>query len=231
MPVGILRSSLLGAVLLLAATQAKAIPVTYVFTSGSAIISVTDDLGLIGGPLTISLDGIAVTVDEATGTMVSMDLSTSGPWILAVNPARSGGFDTITINSALLSADDGTMTLIPGTDRAYDYTIGPVAVISDFTASVSSIPGSDVEFAGFPANSPSAGGTLFLEGMGVGATLTLDGITIAQVASPLSGTNVRVKADFFFEGVNPIPEAHAMALFALGAGIVGCATRKWWIRS
>jgi len=232
---GILRLAVFGAALVLGAAQAKAVPETYEFTSGSAIISVTDDVGLVGGPITISLNGIAVTVDEELGTLVSMDLSTSGPWILGVDPTRTGGFDTITINSANLSASGVSLFALGGEPRAYEYSIGPVAVISDFDASVSTVPGSNISFGGFPANSPVAGGTLFLDGLGIGAILTLDGITIAQIpVSPIPGassTNLRVKADFVFEGVQPIPEPHATALFALGAGVVGWATRKQLVRS
>jgi hypothetical protein len=225
---GLLCASLFGAALMLFAGRAQAIPESYLFTGGLAVITVDTDLGQpVGGPLQVTLNGIQVTVDEATGTLVSMDLTTMGPWVLSVDPSLTGGFDTITIFQASLSATGGVMTLLdPGPPRFYDYAIGPVAVISDFQASVSAVPGSEVGFAGFPANSPSASGTIFLEGSGVGATLSLDGITIARVASPLSGSAVRVKADFVFTGVNPIPEAHAMLLFVVGGGIVGWASRK-----
>jgi hypothetical protein len=226
---GMLRVGVFGAVLLIAG-RASAVSETYVFLNGFAEIQVTNDLGqTIGGPLNVTLNGIQVTVDEASGALVSMDLSTVGPWVLAVDPTLSGGFDTITIHQATLSTSGGVLTLLdPGPPRFYDFVTGPVAVISNFTASMSTVPGSDVPFAGVPANAPSASGDLFLEGSGVGATLSLNGITIARLEAPpqLSGGGVNVKADFVFVGTNPIPEAHAVVLFVVGGVIAAWASRK-----
>jgi hypothetical protein len=59
----------------------------------------------------------------------------------------------------------------------------------------------------------------------------MDGITIAELISPLSGGRTVVKADFVFEGRNPVPEPRAMALFALGGAIVAFATRKRLLRN
>ncbi len=226
---GAARGSVLAAALLIAPT-ASAISETYEFTSGSAVVTVYDvnpdgTLTSIGGPLTLTLNGVQVTIDEATGALDKIELSTLGPWVLAVDPSRTGGFDTIAIDGASLTASGGVISLIDaGPPRAYDYTIGPVTVESTITASGAFIP-VPVELA-LTAVSPTAGGTMFVDGSGVGAMLSLDGVTIAEVISPLSGGRTLVKADFVFEGIRPVPEPQAIALFAIGGAVVAFATRK-----
>lgn len=232
---GTVARGAVAAAALLVAQNASAISDTYEFTSGSAVVTVFDvnpdgTLAAIGGPITLTLNGVQVTVDEAAGLLVDVDLTTLGPWVLAVDPTRTGGFDTIAIDDASLTASGGSLSLFdPGPPRGYDYAIGPVTVDSNITASGALIP-VPVELA-LTAISPTATGTIFIDGSGYGALLSMDGITIAELISPLSGGRTVVKADFVFEGRNPVPEPHAMALFALGGAILVFATRKSLLRN
>jgi hypothetical protein len=116
------------------------------------------------------------------------------------------------------------MTFIdPGPPRAYDYESTPVVVVSDLLATGPVIHPSAAP--GFVMNSPTANGTLFLTGTGVGAMLTIDGLTIADFTSPFTGQRAIVKADFVFEGVNPVPEPGSALLLAVAVGILGVAAR------
>jgi hypothetical protein len=229
---GVVRSVALGAIVLLAAGRASAVPESYQFTSGSAVLTAYHAVGdpllptliqISPIPLAIDLDGIQVTVDEATLQLISIDLSSAGPWILGVDPVPMGGFDQVMIENATLTGGDGPISLIdPGPPRMYDYESTPIVVVSDLTAS-GSVP--TISQPGFVMNSPSATGTLFLTGSGVGAMLTIDGLTIADFISPFSGQRAIVKADFVFEGVNPVPEPGSAALLFVALGALGVAAR------
>jgi len=230
------RGSALVAALLLA-QSASALPETYVLAAGSATVTVHDvnpdgTLTQIGGPLAMSLNGVQVTIDEDPGLLLvtELNLTTLGPWVLAVDPSRTGGFDTITIQHAGLLSTNGSLSLLEdGNPRVYDYTVGPVTVTSSIVASGVFVPVPvPLELV---LTTASAGGTMFVEDNDLqSATLTLDGITIAEVISPLSGGRTVVKADFVFEGRNVVPEPHAVVLFALGGGIIAYATRKSLLR-
>lgn len=230
--VGVVCSVVVGVIVLLSAGRASAVPESYQFTSGSAVLTAfhvvdvggVDQLNLVGGPLNISLDGIQVSVDEAALQILSIDLSSAGPWVLPVDIVAMGGYDAITISNATLTGGDGSMTFIdPGPPRAYDYDSTPVVVISDLLATGPAIP--PVFVPAFVMNSPSASGTLFLTGTGVGAMLTIDGLTIADFTSPFTGRRAIVKADFVFEGVNPVPEPGSALLLGIAIGVLGVAAR------
>ncbi len=222
----------LAAVALLWTGRASAVSESYLFTSGSAVLTafhVVDvggqqQLRLVGGPLSIGLDGIQVSVDEGALQIVSIDLSSAGPWILPVDIVMMGGYDQIQISNSTLQGGDGPMTFLdPGPPRAYSYSSTPVVVVADLLATGPSLPPSSAP--GFVMNSPAASGLLYLTGSGIGATLTIDGVTIADFTSPFSGQRAIVKGDFLFEGAIPVPEPGAGLLLGVATCILGVAAR------
>lgn len=215
--------------LLLFAATADAAPVRYGFTSGSADIYVVDSATgatvLAGGAAStpIVLDGVEVIIDPVAGTLNLMNLSTTGPWVLDLNPAISAGFSQVVVQSASLTAANGTLT--QAATNIFDFTINDVAVAAVVDATNPLLGG---VLTGIPIAhvNPSAVGMIATSGFGPLSTLRMNGITIGTLTSPLSGTAVTVKADFVWRGLRPIPEPHAALLFGIGAVVVGAATRK-----
>jgi hypothetical protein len=219
--------------LLLFAASAEAAPVQYLFQSGTADIYVVDSVtgqsvmvDASGNPMastTVVLDGVEVTIDPVANILNSMNLTTTGPWVIDLDPAISAGFDQVTVQSAQLTAQNGQ--LFPVTPNLMDFQISN-AMMSALVDANNPLLGGTI--TGIPISSvnPSATGTIATSGFGVLDELRLNGITIGTLTSPLSGTQVTVKADFVWRGARPIPEPHAALLFGIGAIVVSAATRK-----
>ena len=65
---------LLAGTALFVASAASATPVTYYFDSGDITITATVNGGQVAGPVTVPLNGVSVTVDEAALTLDAKDL-------------------------------------------------------------------------------------------------------------------------------------------------------------
>ena len=220
--------------MLLFAATADAAPLQYQFTAGSADIYVIDTVtgqsvmvDAAGNPMaftTVILDGAEVMLDPVggAGALTSLDFTTTGPWVMDLDASLSGGFDQVVVDLSQLTASGGDLTSLGGI--FYDYTIGPVTVDSFFSATNPSA-GINVTNQFLRVLNPLATGTLSADASHLGQ-LTMPGMTLGQLTSPLSGRQTTVVANFVWNGARPIPEPHAALLFGIGAVVVGAATRK-----
>ena len=210
----LLRPLLLAASVLLP-LSASALPVTYTFNSGSVTVTATVGGGLVAGPVSQSLTGVAVTVDEGALTLNSINFTIGSTGSIAIAPPYLG-FTSINIDFASLTAINGTLTPVdPGPPAEYSYSISNVSVSGQFDA-VNLIPANSITDAPFGFVNPSASGTIFVDpGSG---TLDMDGITLGVIDpdGPGGVDPLVLKADFFFSGME-VPEPAAASLVGVGA--------------
>ncbi len=206
---------LIAAALLWLPLSASALPVTYLFSSGSVTVTATVSGGLVAGPVTVGLTGISVTIDEGALTLNSISLSMGSSGSVTISPAYNG-YTSINVDFASLTATAGTLVLVdPGPPAEYGYSIGPVTVAGQLDAdNVNNI--FDLTDAPFGFVNPSASGTIFVDnGWG---TLDLDGITLGTLDpdGPGGSDPLVLKADLFFSGL-VVPEPGAISLLGTAA--------------
>ncbi len=216
---------LLAAALLLLPLSASALPVTYLFTSGSVTLTATVTGGLVAGPVTVALTGISVTVDEGTLTLNSISLSMGSSGSVTISPAYNG-YTSINVDFASLSAAGGTLVPVdPGPPAEYSYSIGPVTVVGQFDAdNVNNA--FDLTDAPFGFVNPSASGTIFVDP--IAGTLDMDGITLGTLDpdGPGGSDPLVLKGDFVFSGVVPEPGAISLLGSAALALLVGARRKR-----
>ena len=207
---------LLASAVLFAASAASATPVTYFFTSGDITITATVNGGLVAGPVTVPLNGVSVTVDEAALTLDSIDFTSGSTGSVAISPDYLG-YTSINIDFAQITGTGGTISLVDaGPPAEYGYSIGPVMVSGQFDA-VNTNPFMNITDTYFGFSNATGTGTIFLDGIG---QLELNGITLGSIDpdGPGGAPPLVLKGDINFTG---IPEPGTALL--IGSGMAGLA--------
>lgn len=209
---------LLAGTALFVASAASATPVTYYFDSGDITITATVNGGQVAGPVTVPLNGVSVTVDEAALTLDAINFTSGSSGSVAISPSYLG-FTSINIDFAAITATGGSLTLVDaGPPAEYGYSIGPVMVSGQFDA-VNTNPVNNITDMYFGFNNASGTGTIFVDSNS--GVLELNGITLGQIDPDGAGPTppLVLKGDVTFTGV---PEPGTALLLGLGiAGLAG----------
>ena len=206
------------------AADTQAAPITYTFQSGTITLSASVGGQLVGTPVTVALDGQQVTVDESVLTLDSFQFTLSDTTLTLTTPY--GGYDTIHLDSMSVTASNGSLTFLPPADnpQEYGFQVGPVQVSGQYDATGSGAPISDTAFV---FQNPSASGSLFVGSGPGGGTLSLDGITVGAFLTSGEQQPLVLKADITFQGASSVvPEPGAIALFAMGLGVISLTLRR-----
>ena len=219
-----ISSWLVAALLLLPAAGAWATPTTYAFLTGQVTITASNSSGLLAPAATLQLDGVQVTIDEMTGEVVSMELTSSDTTTIVLDDPYAG-YQDITIHSLSLSGGPGLLIPVdPGPPQEFFFFIDPITLEATIDADGPAPEGGALTDALVESVAPGSG-TIFLE-TGV---LTLDGISIGTIGPFGSETEaIELKGDFVFSGAEevPIPEPTAALVFAFGLAAVAGAHRR-----
>ncbi len=172
----------------------------------------------------VALTGGELTVDEATGTLVSMALSSTNTGVLQMGGFN--GYSTVSFSNLSFASGGASALQSNGSVGSVNqYAFGPVngTVTTDLGVIPLSGPAASVPGASFSAG-PS--GSLFIDQAGL-MTMSLSGVNLGVFCNPLSQSScVLVKADFGFAGTPAIPEPGAIGLYALGLALVAAALRR-----
>lgn len=211
----------LSALLLLSPWAASGASVTYNLSSGSITTIQFIDISTgqvspcpIGGTNclggSVALTGGSIVVDESTGTLTSLALSTTTGGVLQMG--GFSGYSSVAFSN--LSYASSAPTAMTGGAGIYNF--GPVSgtVTTDLTFSLLAGGSQTVSGASFAAG-PT--GNLFIDQSGH-ANLSLTGVNLGVFCNPLTGNCVVAKADF--GAVGAIPEPGAAAAFAVGLALV-----------
>ena len=217
--------------LLLAPLTALATPITYTFSSGSAVVRGTlagSSTSIFQGAssLNVPLVGVSAVYDADAGlfgrlesfTLQASDFNIDLDEVLV-------GLDTLTVN-------DPTLTSLAGSDLNL---FGQFTLPTSISGTVSgAFPGGST-FGPIPIESLSGTGSSsgLVSVSGDKLILSVVGVTVAsfpQLASrDPNAPNVEIKADFVFVGnkVEPaVPEPSAALLYAAGLVTLGMAKRR-----
>ena len=217
--------------LLLAPLTALATPITYTFSSGSAVVRGTlagSSTSIFQGAssLNVPLVGVSAVYDADAGlfgrlesfTLQARDFNIDLDEVLV-------GLDTLTVN-------DPTLTSLAGSDLNL---FGQFTLPTSISGTVSgAFPGGST-FGPIPIESLSGTGSSsgLVSVSGDKLILSVVGVTVAsfpQLASrDPNAPNVEIKADFVFVGnkVEPaVPEPSAALLYAAGLVTLGMAKRR-----
>ncbi len=207
---------------LLFAAPSFAAPIRYEFDSGFVTLTASVGGVAIADPVTASLSGTQVTIDEdpMAPQLVSIQLDVAGP-IPIVLTTPYAGYDDIVLESLSLSGSSGLLVpLTPGPPTAeYFFLVNPLAI--DAVVSADGPP--PIESLAVGTEAPASGSLFVSSELN---QLSLSGITIGSFAPfGVDSPPLVVKADFVFSG-SPIPEPNAALLF-----LVGTLTLTSWTRS
>ncbi len=192
----------------------QAAPVTYNFTSGSAVLTLTTSSSSLLAPAsTVILDGTQVTFDSTALQVNSFQFIDNGPSNLVGAGLFSG--TTLTITNLNIVPGLGYSTLAASGTNPYNYLVGPIAVTGTFALSGAITQGPTA----FSSVNPSLVGQITLGGV---TNLTLSGITLGSFTTPFGAATL--KADVIFNGVVPVPAA--VWLFGSALGLMGVMRRR-----
>lgn len=203
------------------AGPAVALPQTFNFLSGEVHITAN----IVGDPTFLvdvvqPLDGFFVQFDDAPIGVPNFSISIfpTDPILMS---ASYGGFDTISIDSAILTPGTGYSSsgvFVGGAE--YSVTMGPIDVDAIYSASDSTM-----------VNPPVSGVPLSFTNPSLSATVDTDlilfemmGVTLGLLPGALVGEpyDLIVKGDITFVGVIPEPATGAM----LGLGLLTLALAR-----
>jgi hypothetical protein len=211
-------SGLLGLAFVLSAAPVAATPVSYAFASGAVTLYASSGGSPVAGPISVSLTGVSVTVDQAFLTVPSLEFTVGSTGAIAIS---YGAYTSFTLDSASITESaPGTLVLNDaGPPKEYGFTIA-VDIDGHFDA-VSSTDPSPPSYTDtlFSIPGASGDGLIFIDG----TELVLSQITIGAIDPDGDGglAPLLVKGDFTFVGVVPEPGT----VLLLGAGLVGLAAR------
>lgn len=204
---------------------AVAAPVTYLFDSGAATVTVSAGTHTVGTAL-LRMDGLFVTFDDELPALVDFRFTTAPSGAIAlVTPY--GGYDEIQVISSALApaagyANNGTSHLGGGD---YFVSVAPVETSGVFGArdSTSVLPDIVAQAFSFTHATPLIASLSISNG-----TLELTGITLAILPPAVGeGDGLVIKADVTWSGgAVPIPEPSSIALALAGSLLVGLAVRR-----
>jgi hypothetical protein len=211
---------LLAATLLFAASV-EAAPIVYVHSGGQVTVTASVGGVDIAGPVVITTSGDYVRVDEGLLQITNIELET-GPSV-SIPVGGYGGFTSMNIDFASLSATGGTLALFdPGPPAGYNYSFTNVLISGQFDADNTN-PLLDVSDAPFGFLNPSASGQIYVA---TGVAIALDGITLGSIDPDGPGPLLPIvlKGDFIFNGV--VPEPGTAILLGVGLAAVGARRRS-----
>jgi hypothetical protein len=209
------------AAFLLAPTAAMAVSVTYMFTSGevqlSAINTTTGNSAIAGvTPVSVPLGGTFVVFDEdlgPEGTILDLQFVPLNALNLTLDPIEAALSSISVANAILINApgtpdataavSGGAFTLATQMSGDVSGTFGPMNGGGPF--------GPDA----FTSVTSGANGSLLLDGGTL--QLAIFGVNLATFGTALDpgGTDIEVKADFFFIST-AVPEPGTALLMGLG---------------
>ncbi len=197
---------LLGLAIVLGSAPASALPVTYLFSSGSVSLFATSGGSPVGGPVNVALTGVSVTVDEVALTIPTLTFTVGSTGII---PVSYGSFTTFNLDFASVTGTGGTLVLNdigPPAEYGFNMTVN---ITGQFDANPP--PLNNIPFAILGA---AGDGLIFIDGN----ELTLSQITIGAIDPDGPGglAPLLVKGDFIFIGTVPEPGTALL----LGGGLV-----------
>lgn len=194
------------------ASPASAAPVTYVFTSGSAIVTADtfpSGTSVVAPTPALPLSGTFVEFDDMVPSLLDFEITLAPTGPIPVLGGY-GGFSTFEILTATLEPDVGfSATVTPLGPGTFSVSASGVHVVADYLASP---PPTGPIAIDFPTTFT---GTIDIVAM----TLELDEFSLALIpgASLGEAEDLLVKADVMFTGtVVPEPTAGLLILAALG---------------
>jgi hypothetical protein len=212
-------------VALLASAPALGAPVSYGITTGALTTVQFVDLTTgqaspcpIGGSncLTgaLNLTGGVITVDEASGALLSVSLVSANTGTLAMGGFN--GYSALSFSNLSFVSSGASPLVSNGSVGSVNlYSFGPVngTVTTDLSASLVAGGTATLNGATFQA---SPFGSLAID-QGASLSLNMSGVNLGVLCDPFNTSRcVLVKADFHANGTPPIPEPTGAALFALG---------------
>jgi len=201
---------------LLLAGTANAVPVVYDIDSGyvDIVVKLTDGTQ-IGSAPNVSLTGDSITLDSAALSIEAIRVTISPTPIALTTPF--GGYDNITVESAVLEGDASFSTLLgSGLPSHYTSLAGPLTVVGSWgaTDSTGTNPATSGNGISFPVQSFT--GVV----SSTPSTVTINSVTLNQLDGATYGEteSLVIFGTYFIEAsaAVPIPEPGTGVLLAAG---------------